>query len=194
MDDASKEDQSRNEVLSFHEYMEVFEQTHKCATRPSYRYLLDMLASYHKLPRQIIPFSKFFMMMHPAVYGQHKILETIIQNLKNFSEEGFNNKFILLCRPQWFGKSSFIRKFMKGAEDYSKAPKERSIRLVGFSIDNFVKGSLGLTQRLPAASLTHMHISKTKILAPFCLRNARPSTSPCTGQSPSPAYRRDNGA
>ncbi|MEK6624484.1 MAG: hypothetical protein AABY86_05930, partial [Bdellovibrionota bacterium] len=70
MDDASKEDQSRNEVLSFHEYMEVFEQNPQRATRPSYRYLLDMLASYHKTTSTNYTLFEILHDDAPAVYCQ----------------------------------------------------------------------------------------------------------------------------
>ncbi len=167
MDDASKEDQSRNEVLSFHEYMEVFEQNPQRATRPSYRYLLDMLASYHKTTSTNYTLFEILHDDAPAVYGQHKILETIIQNLKNFSEEGFNNKFILLVGPNGSAKSSFIRKFMKGAEDYSKSPEGAlySFSWV-FPIDNFVKGSLGLTSKITGSELnSYAHLEDKDISA-----------------------------
>ena len=41
---------------------------------------------------------KLFQIKHPdspAVHGQVKVQQSLYQNLVNFSEEGFNNKFIL---------------------------------------------------------------------------------------------------
>ncbi len=167
MDDASKEDQSRNEVLSFHEYMEVFEQGPERATRPSYRYLLDMLASYSKKNQSNYTLFETIHDDAAAVYGQQKILNAIIQNLNNFSEEGFNNKFILLVGPNGSAKSSFIRKFMKGAEDYSKTTEGAlySFSWV-FPIDNFVKGSLGLTSKFSGSELnSYAHLEDKDISA-----------------------------
>jgi len=152
IDEASKEDQNRAEILSFNEYLDLFEKRPEQEIRPTYLYLADMMNYFgQEQKKQGLTFYKLFELDHddtPPVFGQHKIQEAIIQNLKNFSEEGFNNKFILLVGPNGSAKSSLIRKFMKGAEEYSKTNEGALFSFSWvFPIDNYVKGSLGLTSK-----------------------------------------------
>jgi predicted Ser/Thr protein kinase len=61
-------------------------------------------------------------------------------------EEGFNNKFILLVGPNGSSKSSLIKKIMLAAEDYSSTDEGSVFSFSWiFPIDQFVKGSLGLS-------------------------------------------------
>jgi serine protein kinase len=147
MDEANKEDESLIEILSFGEYMDKFEEHPERECRPSCEYLTDMLNHFGKTEKGLF---KLFQQEHPdspAVFGHKKTQENIYENLINFKEEGFNNKFILLVGPNGSAKSSIVRKFMKGAEEYSRTA---SGPLYSFSwifpIDNYVKGTLGLAQ------------------------------------------------
>src|SRR5690606_18547810 len=70
----------------------------------------------------------------------------LVANLKNFQEEGFNNKFILLVGPNGSSKSSIVRKLMRGAEEFSSTDDGALYTFSWvFPIDSYVKGSLGLT-------------------------------------------------
>ena len=145
VENASKEVESRHEVLSFADYMEQFQETPFRHSRPTYEYILDMLKSYGKNEDGSY---KLFQEEHsdsPAVWGQKKVISNLVQNLENFSEEGMNNKFILLVGPNGSSKSSIVRKLMRGLENYS-ATDEGMLYTFSwiFPIDNFVKGSLGL--------------------------------------------------
>lgn len=146
IDDANKENETRSEIHSFNDYIQnVVEKSPDKEIRPSYNYLLDMLKSFGTTKNGSY---QLFEMDHPdspPVYGQVKTQNAIVQNLSNFSEEGFNNKFILLVGPNGSSKSSLVRKFMKGAEIYSQS-NEGSLYTFSwiFPIDTFVKGSLGL--------------------------------------------------
>jgi serine protein kinase len=145
IEEASKETERGLETLSFQDYMEVFKKAPNHGCRSSFHYLLDMINHYG---RDEQGFYKIFQKEHvdsPAVHGQRKVQEQLVQNLKNFQDEGFNNKFILLVGPNGSSKSSIVRKLMKGAEEYSKT-EEGSLFSFSwvFPIDTFVKGSLGL--------------------------------------------------
>lgn len=147
MDDALRDSESPSEVYSFSDYFEtVFEKQPKLDSRPTYQYMLDMLEYFGKNEDQSY---KLFQMEHPdspAVYGQKRTQTTLVQNLQNFAEEGFNNKFILLVGPNGSSKSSLVRKIMKGLELYSQTDQGRLYTFSWiFPIDTFVKGSLGLT-------------------------------------------------
>ncbi len=133
------------EVLAFSDYMERFESDPLKESRPSFQYILDMLNHFGQDDKGNY---KLFDIKHsdaPAVHGQQKIVKGLIANLKNFQEEGFNNKFILLVGPNGSSKSSIVRKLMKGAEDYSTKDEGALYTFSWiFPIDSFVKGSLGL--------------------------------------------------
>ena len=145
INEVSKE-QEKNEVLSFQDYMDLFLKNPSKELRPSFDYLIDML---HYFGKDSDNHFKLFQTGHPdspPVYGQFRAQENLYQNLINFREEGINNKFILLIGPNGSSKTSLIRKFIKGAEEYSL--KEDGA-LFSFSwifpIDTFLRGTLGLS-------------------------------------------------
>lgn len=152
---ATDQTTSNSEILSFYDYFEKFKSNPDRHCRPTFKYLHDMLSSYgendlgdHKLFVQDDPDA-------PAVYGQGKIERLLLQNLRNFEEEGFNNKFILLVGPNGSSKSSLVKKLMKGAEQYSETDEGALFTFSWvFPINNVVKGTLGLTQSQDARDLT----------------------------------------
>lgn len=125
--------------------MDYFENNYINQARPTFQYLIDMLDFYGKNEEGAF---KIFLQDSPEafpVYGQIKTQNEIYQNLNNFQEEGFNNKFILLVGPNGSSKSSIVRKLLKGAEDYSETAEGTQFTFSWiFPIDNFVKGTLGL--------------------------------------------------
>jgi serine protein kinase len=143
---ASKEQQENLEVLSYHDYFEQFKKHPKIDLRTTFDYIMDMLSHFGENPDGSYKVFDEEHMDSSAVYGQAKVQKRLLQNLKNFKEEGFNNKFILLVGPNGSSKSSIVRKMMKGLELYSTSENGAlySFSWV-FPIDNFVKGSLGLS-------------------------------------------------
>lgn len=146
MENASRDNESPSEIYSFNDYLQnVFEKSPESECRPTYRFILDMLDHFGVNEDGTY---KLFQTEHPdaaAVYGQKKTQQYLVQNLRNFAEEGFNNKFILLVGPNGSSKSSIVRKLMKGAELYSQTDHGRLYTFSWiFPIDTFVKGSLGL--------------------------------------------------
>jgi len=143
--EANQQNQHHQEVLSYNDYMEVFEKDPRRESRPTFEYLFDMLnyfgknedGSYALFTKKHIDTQK--------VFGQRKVQENIIQNLVNFQDEGFNNRFILLVGPNGSSKSSMVRKIMKGAEEYSETDDGAIYSFSWiFPIDNYIKGTLGL--------------------------------------------------
>lgn len=134
-----------SETLSFDEYMEEVGKQPQAHLRPTCTYLADMFEHFGKSERGAY---NLFLTEHPdypPVYGQIETQEAIYQNLKNFEEEGFNNKFILLVGPNGSSKSSLIRKIMNGAEDYSKTAEGALYSFSWiFPVESHIKGSLGL--------------------------------------------------
>ncbi len=164
---ASKEEQEMLELLSFQDYMDHFDKHPSRELRTSFNYLKDMFEHYGTNEDGSY---KVFDLEHndsPAVYGQKKVQKAIYQNLENFKEEGFNNKFILLVGPNGSSKSSIVRKLMKGVEIYSQDDKGPLYTFSWiFPIDNFVKGSLGLgSEKIGSDLSTYAYLEDKDITA-----------------------------
>ncbi|WPU65022.1 hypothetical protein [Peredibacter starrii] len=146
MEEVNKEEGRYQNVLAFEEYMKLFEKNPEKELRPTCIYLRDMFDYYGTNPNGSF---KLFSREHadaPPVHGQIKTQKRIHQYLQNFMEEGFNNKFILLVGPNGSSKSSLIKKIMLSAEDYSHTDEGSLFSFSWiFPIDQFVKGSLGLS-------------------------------------------------
>jgi serine protein kinase len=146
MEEVNKEEGRYQSVLAFDEYMKLFEKNPEKELRPTNIYLRDMFDYFGTHSNGSF---NLFTRDHadaPPVHGQIKTQKRIYQYLQNFMEEGYNNKFILLVGPNGSSKSSIIKKIMLSAEDYS-CTDEGSLFSFSwvFPIDQFVKGSLGLS-------------------------------------------------
>lgn len=146
MEEVNKEEGRYQNVFSFDDYMKLFEKNPAKELRPTNIYLKDMFDYYGKNADETF---SLFTREHadaPPVHGQGRTQNRIYEFLQNFLEEGFNNKFILLVGPNGSSKSSLIKKMMLAAEDYS-CSDEGSLFSYSwiFPIDQFVKGSLGLS-------------------------------------------------
>lgn len=146
IEEVNKEEGRYNNVLTFDDYMQLFQQNPEKELRPTNFYLRDMFDHFGRNENGSY---KLFTSEHadaPPVYGQIKTQKKIHQFLQNFIEEGFNNKFILLVGPNGSSKSSLIKKIMLAAEDYSCTDEGALFSFSWiFPIDQFVKGSLGLS-------------------------------------------------
>ncbi len=146
MEEVNKEEGRYQNVLAFDDYMNLFEKNAEKELRPTNIYLKDMFDYFGKNPNESF---KLFTREHadaPPVHGQVKTQKRIYNYLQNFMEEGFNNKFILLIGPNGSSKSSLIKKIMLSAEDYSFTDEGSLFSFSWiFPIDQFVKGSLGLS-------------------------------------------------
>ncbi len=146
MEEVNKEEGRYQNVLAFEDYMKLFEKNPAKELRPTNIYLRDMFDYYGTNPNGSF---NLFTREHadaPSVHGQIKTQKRIYNYLQNFMEEGFNNKFILLVGPNGSSKSSLIKKIMLSAEDYSSTDEGSLFSFSWiFPIDQFVKGSLGLS-------------------------------------------------
>jgi serine protein kinase len=145
IEEAQKKSDHEKDILSFEEYEQILFNNPRKECRPTYRYLLDMIDFYGKNEKGEYNIFLEEGQESQAVYGQSGPQDQIYQNLKNFEEEGFNNKFILLVGPNGSSKSSLVKQIMKSAETYSQTP-EGSLYTFSwvFPINSFVKGTLGL--------------------------------------------------
>lgn len=163
------------EIFSFDEYMSIFNKQAKRELRTSAMYLRDLFNYFGKDKQGHF---KLFKLEHPnapQVAGQFQTQEKIYNNLINFTEEGFNNKFLLLVGPNGSSKSSLVKKIMTSAEDYSRT-QEGSLYTFSwiFPIENYVKGSLGLSQsqiEKHLHSFAHLEDSEINAILPSELKD-----------------------
>ncbi len=146
MDEVNKNESHYLNVLAFDDYMNLYEKNPHKELRPTCVYLRDMFDYFGSNENGSF---KLFTREHadaPPVYDQVRVQKRIYNYLHNFMEEGYNNKFILLVGPNGSSKSSIVKKIMLSAEDYA-ASDEGSLFSFSwiFPIDQFVKGSLGLS-------------------------------------------------
>jgi len=142
--EASKSEDLNSEILSFQDYYEVFEKEPINELRPTYDYIMSMLNFYGKNADQSFKIFDESDIECPPVYGQAKVQQQLVNNLLNFKEEGFNNKFILLIGPNGSSKSSLVKKLIRGLENYSETDQGKLFSFSWiFPIDNYIKGSLG---------------------------------------------------
>jgi serine protein kinase len=155
LEEVNKEPHTSDQILSFDEYMHLFSKNPRRECRTSCIYLKDMFDHFTKNERNAF---NVFTKTHPSappVHGQQFVQQEIYQNILNFMEEGYNNKFLLLVGPNGSAKSSLIKKIMLGTEDYSKLDEGALFSFSWiFPIDHFVKGSLGLGKGVTQKELT----------------------------------------
>jgi serine protein kinase len=154
IEEVNKEDDKSNQILSFNEYMDIFEKTPHQELRTTAMYLKSTFDHFGRNEKEGF---NLFIKNHagsPPVYGQERTQKYIYNNLKNFIEEGFNNKFLLLVGPNGSSKSSLVKKIMLGAQDYSLTD-EGALHTFSwiFPIDNYIKGSLGLASKSKSKEL-----------------------------------------
>jgi serine protein kinase len=167
IEEANKETHERNETLSFEEYMDYFENHAAHETRPNCLYLKDMFDYFGKTENNTFKLFLTEFTDSPPVFGQIEVQNSLYQNLLNFSEEGSNNRLLLLVGPNGSAKSTIINKVMKGAEEYSKTDEGALYTFSWiFPIDTYVKGTLGLANmNMSKALLTYAHLEEKEISA-----------------------------
>jgi serine protein kinase len=167
IDVVNDQEQKQISMMSFDEFLNMVEKKPQTHLRTSCLYLKDMFDHFGKTKNGGFA---LFTREHadaPSVKGQISAQHRLYQNLKNFSEEGYNNKFLLLIGPNGSAKSSMVRKIMYSAEDYSNTEEGA---LYSFSwiypIDQFVKGSLGLGGTSPERNIsTYAYLDDKEISA-----------------------------
>ncbi len=166
IEEIQKEDIS-NRILSFEDYMELFEKNPRKECRPSCVYFKDMFEFYGKNEDHSFKLFKKGSPNFPPLQGQYQPQEEIFQNICNFVDEGFNNKFVLLVGPNGSSKSSIIKKIIHASEDYSKDDNGSLYTFSWiFPIDSYTKGSLGFNQERKKTQLdTYAYIEDKEISA-----------------------------
>ena len=145
IEQATQEAKHTDDILSFFDYMDLLDNHFLRECRPSFAWLKDMFVHFGKDEQGHYKLFREYHIDAPPVYGQYQVENALIQNLFNFEEEGYNNKFLLLVGPNGSSKSSIVKKIMKGAEEYSQTDEGALYTFSWvFPVDNLVKGTLGL--------------------------------------------------
>ena len=146
IEQATQDAKYTGKILSFFDYMDLLDTHFIQECRPSFAWLKDMFNHFGKDEQGHYKLFRKYHIEAPPVYGQYQVENALVQNLFNFEEEGYNNKFLLLVGPNGSSKSSIVRKIMKGAEEYSQT-EEGALYTFSwvFPIENLVKGTLGLS-------------------------------------------------
>lgn len=167
LEEVNIQEEKFQEILTFDEYMQKVKENPNNEIRTSAQYLRDMFTHFGKDDKGHF---RCFKKEHPGapkLAGQFKTQEKIFTNLVNFTEEGFNNKFLLLVGPNGSSKSSIVKKIMKCTEDYSRT-NDGSLYTFSwiFPIDHYTKGSLGLSSKQTSKHLNSFsHLEDSEISA-----------------------------
>jgi len=167
LEEVNNQEDQFQEILSFDEYMQRLKEKPKSEIRTSAHYLKDMFLHFGKNADDHFNLFKREHPEAPKVAGQFAAQEKIFNNLVNFSEEGFNNKFLLLVGPNGSSKSSLVKKIMKSTEDYSHTDEGALYTFNWiFPIDQYTKGSLGLSTKQTEKHLhSFAHLEDSEISA-----------------------------
>jgi predicted Ser/Thr protein kinase len=167
-------------VLSFSEFLELFDTDAVLYSRDASRYLRDAFDHYGKVKVQHPwgEFSRFKLFDLPwepsdgralppgAVVGQEHVQAEIYRALSNFVREGRPNRLVLLHGPNGSAKSTMAACIMAGLENYSSVDAGALYRFHWvFPSQKTVRGSLGFAHDKAGGktTLTYAHLPDDEI-------------------------------
>ena len=122
----------RRSLLSFEEYLEVFQGAPRLQARSSAQYLRDVVDHFGwtEVRSPVGPLRRarlFDLEFEPEgravrVAGQEEVQQSLYRVLSNFVRAGRPNKLILLHGPNGSAKSSIVQALMRAMESYSGLP------------------------------------------------------------------------
>jgi serine protein kinase len=159
-----REFEANRRVLSFAEYLAIFQERPAEQVRNTAGYLADMMDHFGRTPapgkdtdqarsQSNTGLDRFGVFDLPIdgitqkVVGHERVQHQLYRALRGFARQGFNNKLLLLHGPNGSAKSSLIHALMNGAETYSKKTEGAlyGIHWV-FPVERSTKSGMGLNQ------------------------------------------------
>lgn len=166
-------------VLSFDEYLSVFQEHPERHCRDAASYLSDMVQHYgrEKVER---PFGECYRYRvfdqgfltgdraaSQALVGQEPVQEALVRSFANFKREGLANRVLLLHGPNGSSKSTIVACLMAGLEDYSTKDEGALYRFHWvFPKKAILKGAIGFSggrKAAPDAAFSYAHLSDEEI-------------------------------
>ena len=149
------------QILSFEEYLKILKNEPARQLRGTAGYSADMLEHYGRS-------GKGFRAFQGKVIGLENVQDQIYRILRAFSNQGINNRLILLHGPNGSAKSTLVSALMDGLSEYSRT---REGALYSFSwifpIDKVTRGSLGIRtgeqERRPGSLTTYAYLPDEEI-------------------------------
>lgn len=145
-------------VLSFDEYLQVFEEHPLRHCRDAVGYLLDMVEYFgvEKFERPMGKFKRYKLFDQTfaesptshaqSLIGQERVQEELVRCLRNFRREGRPNRVLLLHGPNGSAKSTLASCVMTGLEHYSDTDEGALYRFHWvFPKKSSVRGSIGFS-------------------------------------------------
>ena len=165
-------------VLSFSEYLDLFESDPVRHSRDASRYIRDCFDHYGttEVEQPWGTFTRWNLfdlpwegqedaMRRGALIGQEHVQEEIYRAISNFAREGRANRLVLLHGPNGSAKSTIVGCIMRGAEHYSHLDEGALYRFNWvFPSTKTLRGSLGFGQTSAgAAAASYAHLADDEI-------------------------------
>ncbi len=156
--------QKGRRVLSFSEYLDLFETDPIRYARDASRYVRDAFDHYGvvKVEEPWGTFQRWKLFdlafdpaqSHHALIGQEHVQEEIYRSLSNFAREGRPNRLVLLHGPNGSAKSTIVGCILRGLEHYSTLDEGALYRFNWvFPSSKTLRGSLGFGQKEATSTL-----------------------------------------
>lgn len=178
-DDVQASFEKDRRVLSFEEYLTVFQEHPERHSRDAASYLSDMVQHYgrEKVERpfgdcyRYRVFDQAFLTgdraASQALVGQEPVQEALVRSFASFKREGLANRVLLLHGPNGSSKSTIAACLMAGLEDYSTKEEGALYRFHWvFPKKAILKGAIGFSggrKAGPDAAFSYAHLSDEEI-------------------------------
>ncbi len=129
--------ESRRQILTFEQYMEMVYEHPERFVRSSVQYLLDMIDFFGRRDGSdgngkrggYKVFDMEFADPNMAMAGEERVQEDVVRILRGFASAGRANKLILMHGPNGSSKSTFVSCLMAGLAHYSHTDEGALYRL-----------------------------------------------------------------